>query len=104
MRVVAVANKKKHGQLLESLGAGKFISLSQSKHQLISRDVIIDRQNLQAASDRIDQEVSGLIRFAFDTVGADTAAWCQGVLASRTATDYLQPSQPNTDSATGSTK
>lgn len=28
------------------------------------------------------------IRFALDTVGADTASWCQNILASRTGTQY----------------
>jgi hypothetical protein len=66
--------------------------------------VIIDRQNLQEASTRISQEVSEPIRFAFDTVGADTAAWCQSVLASRITANHLQSSQPGIGNATTSSK
>lgn len=33
----------------------------------------------------------GSLRFAIDTVGSDTAAWCQNVLAARTSSRYSSP-------------
>jgi hypothetical protein len=46
-------------------------------------DLIIDRFDLEQAAADIDDAIAAPIRFAFDTVGAETAAWCQSVLANR---------------------
>ncbi|KAH6145459.1 hypothetical protein HBI64_000830 [Parastagonospora nodorum] len=65
MRTVVIANKAKHGELLERLGS----------------DLIIDRSDLDQAAIDIHAAIPAPIRFAFDTVGVETATWCQGLLA-----------------------
>ncbi|KAF2792817.1 GroES-like protein [Melanomma pulvis-pyrius CBS 109.77] len=72
LRVVAIADREKHGSRLEALGADK----------------IIDRHDLEKAADEIRSEIPMPIRFALDTVGSETSTWCQNVLASRIGVQY----------------
>ena len=64
-------------------------------------DKIVDRHDLEKAADQIRAEIKMPIRFALDTVGPDTATWCQNLLASRTGVQY-RPSflQNGTDNVT----
>ncbi|CEI59993.1 hypothetical protein FVEN_g8202 [Fusarium venenatum] len=64
LKVVGVANLEKHRQLLESLGT----------------DILIDREDLAAASQEVNQLLPGRLRFAIDTVGSSSAEWCQNVI------------------------
>src|SRR6201989_1173492 len=50
--------------------------------------MLIDRKDLDKAADQIRAEVPMPIRFALDTVGSETAMWCQNLLASRTGIQY----------------
>lgn len=57
-------------------------------------DLIIDRKDLDRAAKEIRQKTPGSLRFAIDTVGSTTAAWCQDVLASRVLERFSRsPSQ-----------
>ncbi|KAG9258128.1 chaperonin 10-like protein [Emericellopsis atlantica] len=67
LRVVGVANLDKHRRLLESLRT----------------DHLIDRTDLDHAKTEITSLFPGSLRFAIDTVGGETASWCQGVLAAQ---------------------
>ncbi|EHK18587.1 uncharacterized protein TRIVIDRAFT_172793 [Trichoderma virens Gv29-8] len=75
LKVVGVADLNKHRQLLESLGT----------------DVLIERSDLDQAKLDIRRLIPGSLRFAIDTVGPETAAWCQQVLAERTSSRYCSP-------------
>jgi hypothetical protein len=46
-------------------------------------DIVIDRNDLDCAAQDLRATISAPIKFAFDTVGADTAAWCQSILSSK---------------------
>ncbi|GKU10263.1 unnamed protein product, partial [Fusarium langsethiae] len=71
LKVIGVANLDKHRELLESLGT----------------DTLINRNDLEAASQELDRLLPGKLRFAIDTVGSSTAEWCQNALIrSRTQT------------------
>lgn len=65
LKVIAVACAKRHGDRLHNLGA----------------DVVVDRHDLQNAAADITKATGGRILFALDTVGKQTAAWCQEVLS-----------------------
>ncbi|UKZ69495.1 uncharacterized protein TrAtP1_010501 [Trichoderma atroviride] len=75
LKVVGVADLSKHQQLLQSLGT----------------DILVESSNLDQAKRDIKQLVPGSLRFAVDTVGPQTAAWCQQVLAERTSSRYCRP-------------
>lgn len=75
LKVVGVADLSKHQQLLQSLGT----------------DILVESCNLEQAKRDIKQLVPGSLRFAVDTVGPQTAAWCQQVLAERTSSRYCRP-------------
>lgn len=49
---------------------------------------MIDRHDLEKAAREIRKDTPVPIRFALDTVGPETALWCQNVLASRTGVQY----------------
>jgi hypothetical protein len=51
-------------------------------------DKILDRHDLTQAAESIHKEIKMPIRFAFDTVGSESSAWCQNVLAARTGVQY----------------
>ncbi|KAH7115059.1 chaperonin 10-like protein [Dendryphion nanum] len=72
LKVVAVADETKHGARLRDIGADK----------------IVDRHDLDKAAQTIREEIKMPIRFALDTVGSETATWCQNLLASRTGVQY----------------
>jgi hypothetical protein len=61
------------------------------------QDLIIDRKNLDQAAADICAAIAAPIRFAFDTVGADTAVWCQNLLARRMETGHRKSSQLKVD-------
>ncbi|KAM0513288.1 hypothetical protein ACHAPE_007940 [Trichoderma viride] len=75
LKVVGVADLSKHRQLLQSLGT----------------DILVESSNLDQAKRDIKQLIPGSLRFAVDTVGSQTAAWCQQVLAERTSSRYCRP-------------
>ncbi|KAL7921430.1 hypothetical protein ACQKWADRAFT_126124 [Trichoderma austrokoningii] len=75
LKVVGVADLSKHRQLLQSFGT----------------DILVESSNLDQAKREIKQLVPGSLRFAVDTVGPETAAWCQQVLAERTSSRYCRP-------------
>ncbi|QYS99966.1 Zinc-binding oxidoreductase [Trichoderma simmonsii] len=75
LKVAGVADLGKHRQLLQSLGT----------------DILIDRSDLDQAKRDIKRLIPGSLRFAIDTVGPETAAWCQQVLAERTSSRYCSP-------------
>ncbi|KAL1859000.1 hypothetical protein VTK73DRAFT_7718 [Phialemonium thermophilum] len=83
LRVIAVADAKKHGDRLRALDA----------------DVIVDRADLDAAAREVASHAQGGLRFALDMVGKETAAWCQGVLdtCSRPPSPEPQAQQPRDD-------
>lgn len=47
----------------------------------------------------IQRLVPGSLRFAIDTVGSETALWCQNILASRAASRYSSPGGAEADSS-----
>lgn len=51
-------------------------------------DLCVDRMNLDDTETRLKDLHPGPLRFAIDTVGAETASWCQSILASRTTSYY----------------
>jgi hypothetical protein len=61
------------------------------------QDLIIDRENLDRAAADINAAISTPIKFAFDTVGMESAAWCQDLLATHIETGHRKFSQSNTD-------
>lgn len=63
LKVIAVAGPQ-HNELLYSLGA----------------DRVVDRHDLDQAATRITEATDDRIRFAIDTVGKQTATWCQDIL------------------------
>ncbi|KAH7400543.1 hypothetical protein DE146DRAFT_611536, partial [Phaeosphaeria sp. MPI-PUGE-AT-0046c] len=67
LKVCAIADSQKHGARLRQLG---------------TVDILVDRMDLDKAAEEIQKEIAAPIRFALDTVGSDTASWCQNVLAS----------------------
>ncbi|KAH8124726.1 hypothetical protein FP744_10006499 [Trichoderma asperellum] len=75
LKVAGVADLSKHQQLLQSLGT----------------DILVESSDLDQAKRDIKQLVPGSLRFAVDTVGPQTAAWCQQVLAERTSSRYCRP-------------
>ncbi|KAL7793869.1 GroES-like protein [Trichoderma ceciliae] len=77
LKVVGVADLSKHQQLLQSLGT----------------DILIDSSDLDQAKRDIRRLIPGSLRFAIDTVGPKTAAWCQQVLAERTSSRYCRPGE-----------
>jgi hypothetical protein len=54
-------------------------------------DILVESGDLDQAKRDIKQLVPGALRFAVDTVGPETAAWCQQVLAERTSSRYCRP-------------
>lgn len=87
---------QKHRALLESLGTGE--STLRPNHLdiiLISivLDVLIDRTNLDEANKQIRRVLPNSLRFAVDTVGPDTASWCQDVLAAVAASRRSSPNE-----------
>lgn len=91
LRVIAIADPEKHGDRLRNLGVGACSSPSrQAYDNLIPADKLIDREDLDKAADQIRSEIPVPIRFALDTVGSETAAWCQNLLASRAGVQFKQ--------------
>ncbi|KAK1239875.1 hypothetical protein MKX08_007317 [Trichoderma sp. CBMAI-0020] len=75
LKVVGATDLSKHQPLLQSLGT----------------DILVESSDLDQAKRDIKQLVPGSLRFAVDTVGPQTAAWCQQVLAERTSSRYCRP-------------
>ncbi|KAF2095397.1 GroES-like protein [Rhizodiscina lignyota] len=64
MRVVAVVDTKRHKERLENLGA----------------DLVVDRHNLEESAEIIRKETKGEVRLGLDTIGRETAIWCESLL------------------------
>lgn len=65
---------------------------------LLILDLLIDRTNLEYAERDLSKLVPGSLRFAIDTVGGETASWCQNVLAARTSSRYSSPNADTVES------
>ncbi|KAL5119969.1 hypothetical protein ACEQ8H_002067 [Pleosporales sp. CAS-2024a] len=65
-----------------SVTAQVAIQLSKWSGLKLGVDILIDRMDLDRAADEIKKKIEAPICFALDTVGSDTASWCQKVLAS----------------------
>ncbi|PTB75014.1 hypothetical protein M440DRAFT_1402580, partial [Trichoderma longibrachiatum ATCC 18648] len=77
LKVVGVADLDNHKQLLQSLGT----------------DVLVDCSDLDEAKRDVKRLTPGSLRFAIDTVGPESAEWCQQVLAERACSRYCRPGQ-----------
>ncbi|KAL6852110.1 hypothetical protein J3F83DRAFT_570257 [Trichoderma novae-zelandiae] len=75
LKVVGVADLSKYKQRLQTLGT----------------DLLVDGSDLDQAKRDIKRLIPGSLRFAIDTVGPETAEWCQQVLAERTSSRYCCP-------------
>jgi hypothetical protein len=62
-------------------------------------DIIIDRNDLDCAAQDLRAAISTPIKFAFDTVGVETAAWCQSILSSKHEESH--PKDSNTHETLG---
>ena len=56
-------------------------------------DVLVDRNDLDQAERDIYKLIPRSLRFAVDTVGGETATWCQNVLAARASSRYSSPDE-----------
>ncbi|KAH0489804.1 hypothetical protein TgHK011_001302 [Trichoderma gracile] len=77
LKVVGVADLGSHKELLQSLGT----------------DVLVDRSDLDQAKRDIKRLTPGSLRLAIDSVGPESAEWCQQVLAERASSRYCRPGQ-----------
>ncbi|KAH7305231.1 chaperonin 10-like protein [Stachybotrys elegans] len=84
-KVIGVADLEKHKVLLSRLGA----------------DLLVDKTNLEDASRQVQELVTGPLRFAVDTIGPETASWCQKILAAKAGSPPAVASEEETGGRLG---